>query len=129
MQSDNITFTQDLTDCDGTKASIVSAAQCSVPITILRASPYSLSWGSSIYAKVVATNIYGNSAISLSGNGAVILTVPDSPTTIVENFALKSGTTISISWINGAHNGGAPVLDYTISYNSDTSTIYTVLVS
>jgi hypothetical protein len=41
--------------------------------------PYNLPWGSSIYAKLYATNSYGDSETSEVGNGAVILTNPDAP--------------------------------------------------
>jgi hypothetical protein len=41
--------------------------------------PYHLTWGSSIFAKVIAKNLIGNSVESLSGNGAIILTYPDVP--------------------------------------------------
>lgn len=129
MQYDNVTFTQYLTDCDGSKASIVAASSCSVPISILRTTPFNLAWGSSIYAKVVATNIYGSSAVSNSGNGAIILTIPDAPLNIVENYSFKSGTTISLAWIDGVKNGGAPVIDFTISYNSDGTSNYDPLVT
>jgi len=34
---------------------------CKIPVTVLRSSPFSLPWGSSVYAKVIAFNLYGNS--------------------------------------------------------------------
>ena len=52
---------------------------CSIPVSVLQSSPYSLTWGSSVYAKIIATNIKGNSALSNSGNGAIIVTNPDPP--------------------------------------------------
>ena len=124
-----MTFSQHLTDCDGSKPAIVSALNCSIPITILRAANYSLPWGSSVFAQVVATNIYGDSATSNPGNGAIILTIPDAPTSIVEIMALKSGKTISLSWADGSKDGGSPVIDYRISYNSNGTTTYDILVS
>jgi hypothetical protein len=45
----------------------------------VRAAPFNLVWGSSVYAKVIAGNVVGSSQASSIGNGAVILTVPDSP--------------------------------------------------
>jgi hypothetical protein len=36
-------------------------------------------WGMSVFATISATNIYGTSIDSISGNGAVILTVPSPP--------------------------------------------------
>jgi hypothetical protein len=46
-----ITYTVDLTDCD---MSTSTATTCTIPVTALRASPFSLAWGTSVYAKVVA---------------------------------------------------------------------------
>ncbi|MEI6370290.1 MAG: hypothetical protein WCO49_11370 [Nostocales cyanobacterium ELA608] len=104
-----MTYTETLTDCDGSKAQIITDTNCTVPISKLRTAPYNLPWGASIYAKVVATNFYGSSAVSEAVNGAIILTIPDAPKGIIEDLSLKSGTTISFSWINGEKDGGAPV--------------------
>lgn len=123
-----MTFTETLTDCDGRNQAIVSSASCQVPITKLRTAPYNLPWGSSIYAKVVATNFYGSSAVSDPVNGAIILTIPDAPKGIVENINLKSGTTISLAWTNGDKDGGAPVTSYSIRYNSDGSGVFAPLI-
>jgi hypothetical protein len=60
---------------------------CIIPVAVLRNSPYSLDWGSSIYAKVIATNLYGDSLESLEGNGAIITTTPDRPTDFIENYS------------------------------------------
>jgi hypothetical protein len=45
------TYTADLIDCD---RSTSTATTCTIPVTALRASPFSLAWGTSVYAKVVA---------------------------------------------------------------------------
>jgi hypothetical protein len=60
---------------------------CTIPVTVLRGTPYDLEWGSSIFAKVIATNIYGDSLESEQGNGAIITTTPDQPTDLIENYA------------------------------------------
>lgn len=52
---------------------------CQVPVSVLKANPFNLEWGASIYVKVTAINVIGISEESDSGNGAVILTVPDPP--------------------------------------------------
>jgi len=46
--------------------------------------PFALAWGSDVYAKIIATNIYGDSLMSEAGNGARILTVPDSPVSFAD---------------------------------------------
>jgi hypothetical protein len=48
------------------------------------------------------------------------LTNPDAPINLAENEALRSATSISFSWDEGAANGGAPVLDYRISTDQST---------
>jgi len=60
---------------------------CTVPVSVLRAAPFSLEWGSSVFAKVVAINAYGDSLASVAGNGAVITTNPDQPTNLQEVYA------------------------------------------
>lgn len=60
-----------------------------------------------MHAKVIAYNLYGYSANSPVGNGAIILTAPDAPINLLEIVASRSATSISISWEFGAANGGA----------------------
>jgi hypothetical protein len=83
----------------------------------LTSTPFSLPWGSSIFAKIQANNTYGLSGISPGGNGAIILTNPDAPLNLVEVMAAKTSKSIGLSWTQGVQNGGAPVTNYTISYN------------
>jgi len=85
---------------------------CVVPKLSLRSSPFDLPWGSSIYVKVVAFNLYGDSPESLVGNGAVILTNPDAPLDLVEVYSERKATSLGLSWTEGEANGGSPVLDY-----------------
>lgn len=41
-QSDMTTFSADLSECDGKSTAIVQKKYCHVPMTVLRASPFSL---------------------------------------------------------------------------------------
>lgn len=93
------------------------------------AAPYSLNWGDSVYAKVTATNIVGDSITSSEGNGAVILTSPDPPVSLANDVATTSATTIAMTWSEGALNGGSPVIDYRISHNLSTDTSFTELAT
>lgn len=124
-----MTFTETLTDCDGRSATIVSTAKCQVPISKLRTAPYNLPWGSSIYFKVNATNFYGSSGVSEPVNGAIILTYPDAPKSIIENFSFKTGTSISFAWSNGVNDGGAPVDSWNVRYNNNGSSLYDPLAT
>lgn len=115
-QSDGVTFTVDSVDCDGSDSTIVSQTQCTVPLATLTSAPYSLSFGDSIYAKVIATNVKGDSIESDEGNGAIIITVPDAPINLAEDITHRTVTTIGLTWTAGASNGGSEILDYRISF-------------
>jgi len=78
-QSDLLTYAEAKVDCDGTDYDIVANLECFVPISKLIIEPFSLEWGSSIFVRIIATNVIGDSLTSDSGNGAVILTSPDAP--------------------------------------------------
>ena len=84
QESDGATYSTELTYCDG---SVLSETTCTLPVATLRAAPFSLDWGSSVVVKVFATNAYGDSEISLAGNGAVLTTTPDAPTDLIEVVA------------------------------------------
>jgi hypothetical protein len=55
--------------------------------------------------------------MSAEGNGAIILTVSDAPVSLLEVYSERTATSIGISWSDGASNGGASILDYTVSYD------------
>lgn len=88
---------------------------CIIPVNVLRTAPYSYDWGSGIYAKVLAINIYGESAISESGNGAIIITTPDVPINLAEDYSQRTKSTLGLTWEQAAFNGGAEILDYRIN--------------
>ena len=78
-----MTFSTELTSCHGGNVDVMLTTSCTIPTATLRAAPFNLPWGSSIYAKVYASNLYGNSLVSTVGNGAIILTNPDAPVSLV----------------------------------------------
>ena len=75
---------------------------------------------------MIATNAYGNSLESDLGNGAVILTEPDSPISFTERTSLREATSLGLQWMEGANNGGSAVLDYQISYDQGSGTWVTL---
>ncbi len=77
--------------CDGASNAIVVNTQCTIPVSALRTAPFTLPWGSLIYVKVTAINIYGLSQASPIGSGAVIITKPDAPV-LAENYGLRAAT-------------------------------------
>jgi hypothetical protein len=102
----------------------VAAHSCSVLTSDLLAAPFNLPWGSSVYARITAQNIIGNSLASDSGNGAVILTTPDSPLSLANDPTSTLANQISLTWNEGSDDGGSPVLDYTVSYKGQADSAY-----
>ena len=56
-------------------------------MSVFRSSQIGLDWGSSIVAKVVATNSYGDSISSAQGQGAILMTNPGVPQGLLEDFS------------------------------------------
>jgi len=105
-----------------------TAVTCTIPVSVFTASPYSLAWGSSIYVKVIATNLYGDSTESSEGNGAVITTSPDAPINLAENTSQRTKSTLGLTWSAGSSNGGASIIDYRISM-AESGGAFSVLAS
>jgi hypothetical protein len=95
----------------------------------LQASPFNLPWGSNVFAKVIAINVVNPSDISDPGDGAVILTNPDSPTSLANVAIITDATRVGLTWSAGAAAGGTPVLDYRISWDQGTAGSYVTLIS
>lgn len=84
-------------------------------LSTLVAAPYSLSYGESIFAKVVATNSKGDSIVSDAGNGAIVITKPDAPINLIEDTAERTASALGLQWTAGVSDGGSVIIDYRIS--------------
>jgi hypothetical protein len=124
----NLSYILDNTVCNGLSATVIANSQCTVPLSKLTASPYNLLKGYSIFAQVIATNLYGDSLLSQPGNGGVIVLVPDSPVSLANNPSVTSKSVIGITWNDGSSDGGTAVIDYRISYDQSTGN-YIILES
>ncbi len=78
----------------------------------LKTQPYTIPWGGHIYAKIKAINAYGYSLISSEGNGAKIITYPDAPLNLNEDYSKRTANSVTLIWQEGLLNGGSPVIDY-----------------
>jgi hypothetical protein len=96
-EGDGINFSADST-CNGALSTVVSDLSCEVPISVLRDQPYSLAWGQTVVATVIAVNSYGESANSQPGGIAKILRVPDVPKNLANVPAITTGTQIGLTW-------------------------------
>jgi hypothetical protein len=106
----------------------VTGTTCTVSVTVLEGANYNMVDGTSVYARIIARNILGDSISSDIENGAVIPRPPDSPVTAT--CAIRTIDSIQVTWSNGASNGGAPVTGYTVSRqpvgNTDPTTFLSV---
>jgi hypothetical protein len=112
VENDGVTYSAEQTNCDMTASTEVS---CTITVAALKAEPFSLDWGTSVFAKVVAVNQYGDSVESEAGNGAVITTTPDVPTNVAEVYEQRTKSTLGLSWVAPVFTGGAVIEDYRIN--------------
>ena len=108
--SDAVTFSEDTTNCD---MSADTSLSCQIPVATLT-STYGLTWGDSVFATVIAINVYGSSTESVEGNGAVIITTPDTPTDLTEDDTQRTKSVLAITWSAPTFTGGSALLDYNV---------------
>jgi len=114
--------------CNGSLASVIASRTCTIPFFVLQASPYNLPWGSSIFATVAAINLMGTSLTSAEGNGAIILSKPDAPINLQQDFMNSNAYSLAFTWSDGYSNGGTPIIDYRVYYDGATNgTTFTIL--
>lgn len=82
-----------------------------------------------MFAKVIATNFYGDSSQSTEGNGAIILTVPDAPLSLANNPSVTTKSKIGLTWAQGLENGGTAVIDFSIQFKQVGDTSFVDLAS
>lgn len=128
IRKSDLSYSMETNYCDGSNTVILGAATCTIPFATLRASPFNLILNNPVIAYVVATNVYGNSDPSPTGQGALIQYVPDAPISLANNPSITSATRVGLTWAPGSSNGGSAVIDYTINY-SLTNDNFALLVS
>ena len=84
---------------------------------MLTSLPFLLVKLDSIFARIVAVNVIGESQMSEEGNGASVVFKADAPYSLSRNDATTVAGTIGLTWAEGLSNGGSPVLDYTIIFD------------
>lgn len=120
-------YTEETIDCVGTDQTVIDNASCDVAVSTLLAAPYWLDGGDSVYAKVIAINVYGSSDISSEGNGAYYRRIPDVPVNLQEDISVRSASTDGLTWGDGVNNGGVPILDYKINQRVLGTTTYNMV--
>ena len=98
---------------------------CTIPITTLMATPFNLKWSDPVVAKVFARNSVGESAESVQGEGAFIMTVPDAPFNLKNDAEITSMNQVGLVWEQGNENG-SKILSYEVQISENTSEQWTV---
>lgn len=91
---------------------------------MFKAEPFVLDWGERIWSKIVATNVKGDSEESDPGTGAVIISNPDPPVNLVENYSQRSASTLGFTWEDGELDRGAEVTSYRVHYSINSGPFY-----
>lgn len=116
IQTSVTTYIEEAVHCLSNIA-MVTNTLCTLPVEVLYEEPYNLVLGDSIYAKVLASNYYGEGPVSAPGNGATIVLVPHPPTSLTNDGAITDATKVGFYWSDGASSGGRDILDFRIWYD------------
>lgn len=110
------------TACDGSSATVLSNMYCIVPMSTLRAAPFSLVFDDAIQVRAQAYNAYGWGDVS---DPVGTLSVKTEPTKMAAPVR-GSGTTTSLlqlTWValsTSADTGGATVTSYNVQWDAGT---------
>lgn len=112
IKADSGSYVEDSVNC-GT-ANILT---CSVPMSVLIASPYLLDEGDLIVAQVFATNAVGDSSVSTDNTiGAEVQTIPATPTSAPTRNSATTATNIVVDIATVTADGGSAITSYSIEY-------------
>lgn len=116
-------FGEELTDCNGADPSILAALECSIPLTTLRASPFDLTYGTLVQARVMAENANGWGSLSqVNLVGAAVETEPSQMGAPTMGSATTT-TQLAIDFVAltaGSETGGSTIDSYHLQWDQGT---------
>jgi hypothetical protein len=131
------TYSTETFSCDGSNAAYVSAKTCTIPMTALTASPFTLAFDDLVTIRAKATNSLGTATAysPVNTSGARIRRIPS--TMAIPTLVSYTDTSISIQWtaLASPDNGNSAILAYVVQmeagsgngFNDILSTIATSL--
>lgn len=133
-QSDGVTYTAITAECPTSGATITNL-YCTVSLSSLTASPFSLSLGAEVVAKVRAQNTLGDgdfSADSDSSSTALIVTIPTAPPAQLyrdEGSCTETSIAINMPVVAGqTDTGGLSILSYKLEMAVGSGGAFSALV-
>ena len=124
IRQSNGTMLENTIDCNGTNSNIISNSSCSIPMTSLINSPYSLTLGSIVIVTVEALNLVGYSPASVpNSSGGQIKTAPLAPTSPPINGSSTSKTQIQVDLtaLTSTQTGNSDIMSYNIWYDNSSN--------
>lgn len=114
---DLVTFIEDTVDCDGSQLQIIANMYCDIPMTVLRAAPYSLTKGMLIKVIGRAYNLYEWGQFSqVNVEGATLETEPVGIVSLsYVDSAVSNNLQVQLTWTrltSASDIGGSPIIDY-----------------
>jgi hypothetical protein len=125
--SDEATYAEDLTDCDGSDGTIMSNMFCTIPMaTLVNAGTYNLAYADLVVVRARAYNSLGAGDYSqINTDGATIETEPIQITSLAFDSDMSTTSQIVLNWdllATDAEIGGSAITSYTIEWDQGTST-------
>lgn len=114
-----MTYAEETVYCEGSLAAVVSSRYCHVPLTSLRAAPYSLVYADLVVAKVRASNAIGWGPYSQPNSvGALVQTEPVTAATPTPARGSRTDDTrVEVVWTAitlAVETGGSPITSYNL---------------
>ena len=117
------TYSPIVPGCDGTLSAVASSRSCAVPMATLTAAPFSLAIGSTVVARVSASNAKGASPLSPANTaGAVAQAAPTAGPAAARGGA-TTATQIEVTWppiATSPADGGATITSYELYWDGAT---------
>lgn len=86
--------------------------------------------GQTYYVTVTAANSAGSSPVATSNNVYVQPVAPSTPRNVTVGNSINGTTTVPVTWVTPASNGGATIQNYTVNvYNENGKVVKTVTVN
>ena len=111
------------TYCDGTDAAELSGRTCTVPMSVLRASPFSLAFDALVTVRASAQNSYGWGLESAANaGGAQIRREPDAMAAPVAVGVAEARIDLQWTGLSAPENGNSDVLAYSLYWDNGSGT-------